>query len=308
MDPDAARSNSDITVVIVTRNRSGSLARTLRKLRENADSASIIVVDNHSTDDTPSMVARDFPEVQLVSLTTNKGALARNAGVERANTPFVAFCDDDSWWEDGAIQRAVRYFREYPRVGLIAGKILVNDERRLDPTSALQSASPLAPRVSMPGPAILGFLGCGNVVRKQAYLDAGGYNRHIYFSGEEELLGIDLAAAGWGLTYCQDIVGRHYPSMARDVRGRNRMGARNAIQVTCMRRPWRRAISITLKLMIRYAFDRDKAVGVAWGVLRLPVALRSRRVVPDWLEDQIAQLEQQNEQIRRKCSRQQARS
>lgn len=294
--------SSDISVVMITRNRMRSLARALQELQQLPEQFPIIVVDNQSTDGTVAMIAHDFPDVQVVALDTNMGALGRNIGVEHAQTPYIAFCDDDSWWEPGALSRAIHYLEHYPDVGLIAGKILIRDERRLEPTSALQSISPLTPMVAMPGPAILGFLGCGNIVRKEAFVQVGGYNDHIYFSGEEELLGIDMAAAGWGLTYCQDIVGRHYPSKSRNMPRRDRMSARNVIQAAWMRRSWRHALTRTTR-MIGYAASRpDKALGIVQGLLRLPVALRHRRVVPQWLEDQISQLEEQNESLRREAA------
>ncbi|MDT7694569.1 MAG: hypothetical protein QOI75_3936, partial [Pseudonocardiales bacterium] len=44
------------TVVIATRNRSAELARTLRELRALRPAPPIIVLDNDSTDDTPTRV------------------------------------------------------------------------------------------------------------------------------------------------------------------------------------------------------------------------------------------------------------
>jgi N-acetylglucosaminyl-diphospho-decaprenol L-rhamnosyltransferase len=38
----------------------------------------------------------------VVRLGENRGAAARNEGVRRAGTPYVAFADDDSYWTDGS--------------------------------------------------------------------------------------------------------------------------------------------------------------------------------------------------------------
>jgi GT2 family glycosyltransferase len=284
-----------ISIVIITRNRSRDLAHTLQQLRSQPVTVPVIVVDNHSTDDTLRVLAEQFPEVKVIPLAENKGALGRNIGVEYAQTPFIAFCDDDSWWEADAYAKALKYFKDYPKVGLIAGRILVKDQKKLDPTSALQSISPLEPTVDMPGPAILGFLGCGVIVRKKAFQQVGGYNDQIYFSGEEELLGIDLAAAGWGLTYCDDIVGYHYPSTIRDMASRYRMGARNVVQAAWLRRPTASALTRTLFMAREGLGNKDKAMGLIQGLTRLPTLLANRQPIPDWLEEQIETLEQQNE-------------
>src|SRR3954447_5338295 len=92
---------SDITVVVATRNRRDRLMETLPR-----HAAAVILVDNGSDDRTPEAVEAAFPQVQVVRLGTNRGAAARNVGVELARTPFVAFADDDSFWTPGSLARA----------------------------------------------------------------------------------------------------------------------------------------------------------------------------------------------------------
>ena len=88
----------DVTVVVATRNRADRLRETFPHHR-----ARTILVDNGS--DAPPPV---FPDVDLVALGENRGAAARNVGVERARTPFVAFADDDSYWTPGSLARAAK--------------------------------------------------------------------------------------------------------------------------------------------------------------------------------------------------------
>ncbi|OMQ15783.1 hypothetical protein A7K94_0207135, partial [Modestobacter sp. VKM Ac-2676] len=66
----------------------------------------MIVVDNASADGTADAVRAATPRVDVLGLPANAGAVARTDGVRRATTPYVAFADDDSWWEPGALQRA----------------------------------------------------------------------------------------------------------------------------------------------------------------------------------------------------------
>jgi putative membrane protein len=89
---------SDVTVVIATRNGAVALRRMLERLAALPDRpAAVVVVDNASTDGAPDMVADRFPEVSVLRLPRNEGAVARNHGVSPAETPYVAFVDDDSW-------------------------------------------------------------------------------------------------------------------------------------------------------------------------------------------------------------------
>jgi len=286
-----------MTVVIITRNRVKELATTLEHIYEMPVKVTVIVVDNHSTDGTLQMVRAQFPQAQLIPLNQNQGALARNIGAERAQTPYIAFCDDDSWWVGDSLVKAVKYFEHYPKVGAITGRILVKKEGKLDPTSAIQSISPLTPRVPMPGPAITTFLGCALIVRRKAYLQAGGYSNLLYFSGEEELLGWDIARKGWGLTYCDDIIGRHFPSKIRDLNRTFRLGSRNKVIRAWLRRPLKQAIKKTFEPEIQSRGIAASLTGWLWGIASIPKILPYRQVVPAWLEEQIEQLEEQNETL-----------
>src|SRR4051812_38364773 len=90
-----------VTVVVVSRNRRSELLETLGR-----HPPPVILVDNGSTDGTADAVERAHPAVQVVRLADNQGATARNLGVALATTPYVAFADDDSWWEPGALDAA----------------------------------------------------------------------------------------------------------------------------------------------------------------------------------------------------------
>ncbi|MGH3997642.1 MAG: glycosyltransferase family 2 protein [Pseudonocardiaceae bacterium] len=94
-----------VTVIIATRDRRDELTHTLHQLYELTPAPPVIVVDNGSTDGTAHAVRTHFPGVTLLALRRNCGAPGRNLGVRASRTPYVAFCDDDSWWAPGALQR-----------------------------------------------------------------------------------------------------------------------------------------------------------------------------------------------------------
>ncbi|MCT9931666.1 glycosyltransferase family 2 protein [Planotetraspora sp. A-T 1434] len=77
-----------VTVVVATTNRRDELDRALSYHDDLA-----ILVDNGSTDGTAAFVRRRFPRMDVVKLGRNLGAPARNPGVRRATTPYVAFAD-----------------------------------------------------------------------------------------------------------------------------------------------------------------------------------------------------------------------
>jgi N-acetylglucosaminyl-diphospho-decaprenol L-rhamnosyltransferase len=271
----------DVTVVVATRNRRDRLMETLPR-----HAAPVILVDNGSDDGGPDAVADAFPHVTVIRLGENRGAAARNVGVELARTPYVAFADDDSYWVPGSLRQAAKLMRTHDRVGLLAAQVLVGTEARLDPTSASMAAAPLGVPADAPGPSVLGFLACAVVVRREAFLAVGGFERVLHVYGEEALLAMDLAAAGWRLSYAPALTVRHLPQPAgRNAGARCRVEARNRVLTAMLRRPPR--------VVARVAADawRSSGAGVADAARLLPWALRHRRPLPPDVEAALSVLE-----------------
>jgi glucosyl-dolichyl phosphate glucuronosyltransferase len=90
----------EISVIVCTRNRAGSLAATLESLsRQTMDDAryEVVVVDNASTDETPDVVSRARrPNLRMVSEPRVGLSRARNTGTAAATGEIVVFLDDDA--------------------------------------------------------------------------------------------------------------------------------------------------------------------------------------------------------------------
>jgi N-acetylglucosaminyl-diphospho-decaprenol L-rhamnosyltransferase len=275
---------TDVAVVIATRNRRAELLHTLGRLAALDDAPPVIVVDNASSDGTPEAVLEAYPEALLVALQHNAGAAARTVGARCASTPYVAFCDDDSWWAPTALRRAASHFARAPRMALLAARVLVGPDERLDPTCVAMANSPLPSDGDLPGPSILGFVACGAIVRRDAFLSVGGFSERLVIGAEESLLALDLAAAGWSLAYVDDVVAHHHPSAGPRV-GRDQLLLRNDLWVTWLRRPLAVAAVATARCL------QDGHVGAVAAAARgLPWILRERRVVPAGVEAAARQL------------------
>jgi GT2 family glycosyltransferase len=274
---------TDVGVVIATRNRSAALARTLRHLSGLPERPHILVVDNASTDDTRTMVARDFPHVGVVALAENRGALARTDGVRALPAPCVAFSDDDSWWAPGALHRAAELMDAHPRLGLISARTLVGPAEEPDPLNDVLARSPLGPAPDLPGVRVLGFLACASVVRRTAYLDAGGFHPVLFFAGEETLLAYDLAARGWGVVHCPEVVAHHHPDPVSRT-GRPAVMRRNEVLTAWLRRPLPHALARTRALAADARREPAARQALRETLARLPAALRARRPLPPHLE------------------------
>lgn len=289
--PTGAGPVAPVGVVVVTRDRRTALLATLRRLESLPERPPVVVVDNGSYDGTADAVRSAHPDAEVVRLPRPTGPSARTVGARALDTPLVALSDDDSWWEPGALSRAAALFEAHERLGLIAARVLVHPGARLDPTSAAMACSPLPPAPDLPGRRVLGFVACGALVRRDALLDAGGFRDRFGFGGEEALLSLDLAAAGWGLAYVPEIVAHHAPETRGERPERAAREARNAVWTAWLRRPARSALHATLRAARRATSDHAARRGLAEAAGGARWALRERRVVSSDVEADLRRLE-----------------
>ncbi|WP_329139490.1 glycosyltransferase family 2 protein [Streptomyces sp. NBC_00670] len=280
------------TVVVITHNRRAELLRTLEKLAALPEAPPVIVTDNGSTDGTAEAVAERHPWVTLLRPGRNLGAVGRNLAVERVRTPYVAFCDDDSWWEPGALAAAADLLDRHARLAAVTARILVEPAGTEDPIVAELRDSPIPGPEWLPGPALGSFLAAATVLRADAFRAVGGFSPRLWLGGEEELLAADLAAAGWWLAYAEELTIHHAPSVARDAALRRAHGIRNTLWFSWLRRPVGVALRRTVHMVRTVPWDVTSVRGFAWAVAGVPWVVRERRVVPPEVESRLRLLDE----------------
>jgi GT2 family glycosyltransferase len=279
-----------VGLAVVTRDRRDVLMTTLDRLRALPQRPPIAVVDNGSRDGTAAAVRRRFPDIAIERSEKNLGAAARTLAAKLLDTPIVAFADDDSWWANDALDRLASAFADHPGLGLVAARVLVGPEGRLDPTCELMRASPLRDD-GLPGPRVLGFVACGAAVRREAFLAAGGFESRFGIGSEERLLSIDLAAAGWQLCYLDAVVAHHHPSGDHPRPGREALVLRNDLWTLWLRRPLRPALAGTARTLASALRDPTARRALAEAARGAPWLIRNRRTVPAALEFDLRRLE-----------------
>jgi GT2 family glycosyltransferase len=280
-----------IGVVVITYERRDEAVEAVARLTELPERPPIVVVDNGSSDGTAAAVRDKFPQVDVVALDYNAGAVGRNLGVARLDTPYIAFCDDDTWWEPGSLAAAVSLLDAHPALAVVNARILAEPGAREDPIVAELRESPVPGPDWLPGPALGSFLAGASVVRREAFVAAGGFSERLWLGGEEELLATDLLSAGWEICYAEGLTVHHAASPLRDTVRRRRDGLRNTLWFTWLRRPIRPALRRTL-FLARTA-PRDRVSVLAWwdAVRGLPWVLTHRRARPRPVERRLAPLD-----------------
>ena len=285
----AGISGPRVTLILLTFNSAGWLERTLGHLLGTG--LPVIAVDNASTDATPQLLARHAAagDLTLIELAQNIGAAARNRGVEAAVTPYVAFCDDDTWYEPDGLVVAADLLDAHPRLALLTGRILVDDDQRLDPISAEMAASPLADRDGIPGAVLVSYMGGASVARRSAFLQVGGYDPRFFMGGEEETVGWHLLRAGWQQRYVEGVVVHHYPSLANFSR-MGRFGVRNTLVTAWLHRPASSALAWTGHVIRHTHKDPALLRGLVMTLAAVPWISRERSVWAPGYEAQVRTL------------------
>jgi GT2 family glycosyltransferase len=282
---------SAVPVVIVSRDRRERLLSTLRRLAALPERPAVVVVDNGSRDGTVEAVRAEHREVEVIALDRDRGASARNVALRALDAPYVALCDDDSWWAPGALARAERAMEGAPRVAVLAGRVLVGREERLDPTCELMARSPLGRDPGLPGPRVLGFVACGAVLRREAVLAVGGFDEHYGIGGEETRLALDLARAGWWLAYAPDVVAHHHPGAEGRRPWRRVRTARNDLWTTWLHRSLPTAARRSAGILAAAGATAPLAAGAA--LRGAPRIARGRRPLGPQAERELRLVERQ---------------
>jgi N-acetylglucosaminyl-diphospho-decaprenol L-rhamnosyltransferase len=112
------RATDAITPVLVTYNSAAILPWSLPAL---AECTKVVVVDNHSGDDTVAMVRRLLPQAEVIPAGRNLGfGRANNLGIAAVRSEFALLLNPDARLEPGALQALHDAARRYPEAAIVA--------------------------------------------------------------------------------------------------------------------------------------------------------------------------------------------
>jgi hypothetical protein len=106
------------------------LRRNLETLRltSHPGNDEVIVVDNHSSDDSVTIVHESFPEVEVIENRCNRGfAAACNQGIARARGEFVLLLNNDAFLVRDTLDRLEETLRRNPRAAIVSPQLVNGD-------------------------------------------------------------------------------------------------------------------------------------------------------------------------------------
>ncbi len=220
-----------VSVMITSQNRCNELRRTLDRLAGMYPSpCEILVTLDGCSDDSAGMIAELHPKIKVFENKSREGSIpSRDRMLRQASGDLVLSLDDDSYPLKGdAIDLIILRFQEDSRLAVLwfpqRSEEFSKSLYRKDFGPSLHTAS---------------FSSSGAVIRREVFLELGGYPGFFGHAYEEPDFGLRCVAARWHVRYDTSLVVRHhYSGRNRNELRTHQLHSRNEQWSIWMRCPW----------------------------------------------------------------------
>ncbi|OGL37051.1 hypothetical protein A3E49_02590 [Candidatus Saccharibacteria bacterium RIFCSPHIGHO2_12_FULL_49_19] len=211
-----------VCVVVPNWNGEKSLADCLDSLLHQSLPAHIIVIDNGSTDGSLSLLAKSFPQVEVLAQKKNYGfAGGVNRGIERSmqiGSKFIALINNDAAADKDWLKDLVQAMQNNSTAGIVTSKILSGDGQTIDSTGDFYTIWGL-PHPRGRGEkssskfdndtAIFGGSGGASLYRAKMLRQVGLFDEDFFAYYEDIDLSFRAQLAGWKVVYAPKAVVHH---------------------------------------------------------------------------------------------------
>ncbi len=199
-----------VTVIIPVYNDAERLKLCLQALENQtfaAEAYEVIVVDNRSTEAVAPLVTA-FKHARCLFEEQQGSYAARNRGLSQARGEILAFTDSDCIPRPDWIERGVAILRDDDRIGLIGGRVELFSIDPNQPTAAelYEIMGSFQQKVYVEQKH---FGATANLITTRNVMDIVGPFDASLLSGGDGEWGRRVYAAGYKLTYADDVVVRH---------------------------------------------------------------------------------------------------
>ena len=199
---------SELSVVIPTFDRPELLRETLGSLaKQSVAPDEVVVVDNGTV---PASIAGDASRpfaLRYFRIAARAGvAQARNFGAQQAKGAYVAFLDDDDFWNPDYVARLRAIIRgRTPAPAMIVGSVDHLDTRSSPPDRHFYRFAGNDPGLEPCFYFNPGYLGSCLTVERSVFLQLGGFDS-AFQTGEDKELAMRYMAAGRPIVYDAGLV------------------------------------------------------------------------------------------------------
>jgi GT2 family glycosyltransferase len=219
----------DLSVVVVTHNRSDLAMATLRSARSATGEVDVewLVVDSGSTDETPDLLERNFHGLRVLRRANVGFAAANNVALKLARGRYILLLNPDVEIVSGTLAQLVSALDSRPEVG-IASVIQQNSDsephlsirRYPSPKRALGEALALpwngwreeeqATAHYHQERSADWLVGAFLIARRETVEQIGGFDERFFLYSEEADWCFRARAAGWDVRHLPQMVVTHY--------------------------------------------------------------------------------------------------
>ena len=233
----------------------------------------VIVADGASTDHTPRLLARAYPDVRLLRLRRNAGFTGNvNAGLRAARGEVLCLINNDAWAEPNWVETCVEALRSHPTIGSVASKVLYADGRTINSAgdtfcrdgAARQrgAGEPDGPRWDQLEP-VFGAMGGAAAYRRAMLADVGLLDEVFFMYLEDVDLAFRAQLMGWTCLYQPAARVYHHGSASGGGRLASFYNGRNLIRLLAKDLP-AGLMSRMLPAIRRYQARRAREALLAW--------------------------------------------
>jgi len=201
-----------VSVVIPTFNCERYLEQTVESvLAQTYTDYEVIVVDDGSTDGTPSLLARYGQAVHYIRQANQGASAARNLAMSQARGELIAYLDADDLWMPEKLAIQVAYMDAHPRCGLLHTEVSVIDEQNRVVHARFNEETG---RPVPEGACIRDLLARSHIQtltvmeRRNAFDAAGEFDQRLPIA-QDYLHWISVALLGWEVGYIPEPLGRY---------------------------------------------------------------------------------------------------
>lgn len=215
----------DLSIVIISYNTREMTRECLASVVNHSGEfrVQIIVVDNNSQDGSVDMIKAEFPEVELITNSDNRGfAAANNQAFALCKGGYILLLNSDTIVLDNVLSASVEYLQCHPHIGGMGCRVL-NTDRSTQPTCSgyptlwrLLGMTLGTDRISCIS-GIDSYLmrhwardderevevisGCYLMIRREVLREVGPLDECFFFFGEETDWCRRIREAGWRLVF-----------------------------------------------------------------------------------------------------------